>query len=51
MVMLNALLAVPPPETCTVKLYVFAVVGVPLSTPLEDKLSPGGSEPEITDQV
>jgi hypothetical protein len=51
MVRLKALVAVPPPDAWTVKLYVLAVVGVPLNTPPEDRLNPGGSEPEITDQV
>ena len=28
-----------------------AVVGVPLITPPEERLSPAGSEPEVVDQV
>ena len=49
--MLNAFVAVPPPVTCTVKLDVPAVVGVPLKTPAEDSVSPAGSVPEVTDQL
>ena len=37
--------------TCTVKLAVPAVVGVPLITPPEDKESPAGSEPLDRDQL
>jgi hypothetical protein len=47
----NCFVAVPPPVTWTVKVEVPAVVGVPLITPAEDRLSPAGSDPTVTDQV
>jgi hypothetical protein len=37
--------------TCTVKLDVPGPVGVPEITPPVLKLSPGGSDPDTTDQV
>ena len=52
MVRLNAWVSVPPPETCTVKLLVWAVVGIPEMTPAVLKVKPAGSDdPEASDQV
>jgi len=54
---LNAALAVCVPtvgitlETWTVKAKVPAAVGVPLSTPAAESVSPGGSAPLSTDHV
>ncbi len=54
---LNAWLAVCTPmvgtwlETWTVKLKVPAAVGVPLSTPAAENVSPGGGAPVATDHV
>jgi hypothetical protein len=47
----NAFVAVPPPVTWTVKFEVPAVVGVPDSTPPEERVSPAGSVPADTDQL
>ena len=51
----NAFVAVcaglPASRTWVVKLKVFAVVGVPLSTPAELSDKPVGSAPEATDHV
>jgi len=47
----SGFVAVPPPVTWTVKLEVAAVVGVPLRTPAEDRPSPAGSVPAVTDQL
>jgi hypothetical protein len=51
-VMLSDRVAVAPAEsvTCTEKLEVPEPVGVPEMTPLEDRMSPTGSEPEVMDQ-
>jgi hypothetical protein len=38
-------------ETFTVKPAVAATVGVPERTPVEESVTPVGSEPELTDQV
>ena len=38
-------------RTVAVKVEDSAVVGVPLITPAEERLSPAGSEPELADQV
>jgi hypothetical protein len=49
-----ALVAVCPDasSTCTVKAYEPAVVGVPLSRPLDVvSVIPAGSEPEVTDHT
>jgi hypothetical protein len=54
MVRVNARVAVAVALSVTwaVKLYVPAVVGVPLSTPLAAfSVSPGGSAPALTDQL
>jgi hypothetical protein len=54
MTKLKAFCAVGPLELLsarTVKLNEPAAVGVPVSTPLEDKLSPPGKLPEIRDHV
>jgi hypothetical protein len=51
-VMLEEELAVPePPDTCTVKEYGPALpdAGVPLNTPPDDKVSPAGRVPDVTD--
>jgi hypothetical protein len=45
------LVEVPPPVTCTVKLNVPAVVGVPLRTPAVLRLNPAGRAPADTDQL
>ena len=37
--------------TLMVKVYELATVGVPLSAPPDDRLSPAGKEPETTDHV
>jgi hypothetical protein len=37
--------------TCTVKLDVPAVVGVPLNTPAAENVRPGGSVPPVKDHV
>jgi hypothetical protein len=37
--------------TCTVKVEVPAVVGVPEITPAELRLSPAGRDPDVRDQV
>lgn len=37
--------------TCTVNVEFPAAVGVPERTPALDRLSPGGSEPDVIDQV
>ena len=44
------LLCVPLAETCTVKLKVPAVLGVPLIT-APDNVKPAGSAPDVTDQL
>lgn len=51
--MLNALVKDEPQilVALTVKLYVPPAVGVPLMTPSEDRVSPGGNEPPITAHV
>jgi len=50
-VMLRPLVAVPPPDTWTVKLDGPAEVGVPLIAPPELKLRPDGRLPDVTDQL
>ena len=42
----NCFVAVPPPVTWAVKLEVPAAVGVPLSTPVADRLSPQEASPQ-----
>ena len=51
--MLNNLVAVAPAlsVTCTVKLVVSAVVGIPLMTPAASRTSPVGRVPEARLQV
>ena len=52
MVKASVLVPVKPSESVawTVAEYDPAVVGVPVTTPAGDRVRPGGSEPETTDQ-
>ena len=49
----NAWVAVAPVESVTLSANVKlpATVGVPLMVPVEDKVRPGGSDPDTTDQL